>query len=36
VTGALLLITIFVRLFPVVPILETAEELEEKKNTAGE
>ncbi len=31
VTGALLLITLFVRLFPVVPILETAEEQEEKK-----
>ncbi len=31
VTGALLVITFFVRLFPVVPILETAEELEEKK-----
>jgi len=36
VTGALLLITIFVRLFPVVPIVETAEELEEKKKTANE
>ena len=36
VTGALLLITIFVRLFPVVPILETAEELEEKKKIASE
>jgi len=36
VTGALLLITIFVRLFPVVPIVETAEELEEKKKIASE
>lgn len=30
VTGALLIITFFVRLFPVVPIIETAEELHEK------
>lgn len=36
VTGALLLITLFVRYFPVVPIVETAEELEEKKNKASE
>ena len=27
VTGALLIITIFIRLFPIVPLLETAEEI---------
>jgi len=31
VTGALLIITLFVRFLPVVPIVETAEELEEKR-----
>ena len=30
VTGALLIITLFVRLFPIVPILETAEEIPHK------
>jgi molybdopterin-containing oxidoreductase family membrane subunit len=30
VTGALLIITIFVRLFPIVPMLETAEEREQE------
>ncbi len=36
VTGALLIITFFVRLFPVVPILETAEDREREKSEEGQ